>query len=373
MYLIKINQSEFGRKEMKKLISIVSLLCLTTLIFASCNAKEVVKEEATKGEIEVVKEDVEKDEDFEPITLKAATNTPKSSGHYKGLLIFKELVEERTDGRVLVELYSDAVLGDEEQMIEGMQMGSVDVMMAAAAKYANFVPEMDIYSPPYTFKSWDHFKAVMDSEVNDKIEAAVLERRGDIYFGLLTDGVRNVFAKEKIEDLAGLEGLKLRTMTGPNETSAWKALTTNPTPLAYTELYAALQSGVVDGAENTMAAILGMKFYESCTFVYRTGHNYLALPFVMSSQALEKVPAEYRDIVVQAGKDTCDNQIDWAIENDKKSENILKDEWNVEVVEITQEDKEKAIELVTSVLIENAERIGMEDELEIIQQLAEQF
>jgi TRAP-type C4-dicarboxylate transport system substrate-binding protein len=86
------------------------------------------------------------------VTLKAVTNNPKNSGHYRGLEIYKRMVEERTKGRVRVQLYSDAVLGDEEQMAEGMQMGTVDVMMAAAAKYANFVPEMDLYSPPYNLQ-----------------------------------------------------------------------------------------------------------------------------------------------------------------------------------------------------------------------------
>lgn len=306
------------------------------------------------------------------VTLKAVTNNPKNSGHYRGLEIYKRLVEERTKGRVRVQLYSDAVLGDEEQMAEGMQMGTVDVMMAAAAKYANFVPEMDLYSPPYTFKSWAHYDAVQKSEVDAIIARKVKERRGDIYLGLFTDGARNVFTNKPVKSLDELKGYKLRTMTGPNELAAWKAFGTNPTPLAYTELYSALQAGVVDGAENTMTSLLGMKFWESCKYVLRTEHSYLALPFFMSAKAVAKVPADLREIVIQAGKDTAKEQVSMAIRMDKESEETLKKN-GVQVFEMSKADKDKAIALMQPVLEANAKRIGMEKELAMIREIGKKF
>ncbi len=306
------------------------------------------------------------------VTLKAVTNNPKNSGHYRGLEIYKRMVEERTKGRVRVQLYSDAVLGDEEQMAEGMQMGTVDVMMAAAAKYANFVPEMDLYSPPYTFKSWEHYDAVLNSEVDAVIAKKVKERRGDLYLGLFTDGARNVFTNKPVKTLDDLKGYKLRTMTGPNELAAWKAFGTNPTPLAYTELYSALQVGVVDGAENTMTSLLGMKFWESCKFVLRTEHSYLALPFFMSAKAVAKVPADLREIVIQAGKDTAKEQVKMAIRMDKESEETLKKN-GVQVFEMTKADKDRAIALMQPVLEANAKRIGMEKELAMIREMGKKF
>jgi len=307
------------------------------------------------------------------IVLKAVTNNPKNSGHYRGLEIFKKLVEERTNGQVKVELFSDGVLGDEEQMFEGMKMGTVDVMMAAAAKAANFVPELDLYSPPYTFKSWDHMKAVISSEIDAKLGKAVMDRTGHTYLGQFTDGVRNVFTRKEVKTLADMKGLKLRTMTGPNETDSWKALGTNPTPLAYTELYSALQAGVVDGAENSMTSLLGMKFYESCKYVLRTEHNFLCLPFFISSKALEKLPAELRDVVIQAGKDTCAQQIDMAIQFDKENEEVLKNQHGVTVFEMSKEDKDKAIELCKAVQDANAKRIKMEAELQQIREMGNKF
>jgi TRAP-type transport system periplasmic protein len=307
------------------------------------------------------------------VVLKGATNNPKTSGHWKGLLIFKEIVEERTKGAVKLELYSDAVLGDEEQMAEGMKMGTVDVMMAASAKYANFVAEHDLYSPPYTFKSWDHMKAVVASDVNAKIEKATKERRGDIYLGVFTDGVRNVFTIKPVKSLADMKGLKLRTMTGPNETNSWKALYTNPTPLAYTELYSALQTGVVDGAENTMTSIFGMKFHESCKYILRTQHNYLTLPFFISGKAVEKLPIELRGVVIQAGRDTCKQQIDWAIKNDMDNEQVLKTKYGITVFEFSKEDLETAIRLCKVVQDENAKRIKMEAELAKIREIGKKY
>ena len=304
------------------------------------------------------------------VVLKAATNNPKGSGHYQGLLIFKELVETRTKGAVGVELYSDAVLGDEEQMAEGMQMGTVDVMMAAAAKYANFVPEMDIYSPPYTFSSWQHLKAVLKSDVNALIEKKVKEKTGDYYVGCLTDGVRNIFSRAEIKNLDGLKGIKLRTMTGPNETAAFSALGVNPTPMAYTELYSALQTGVIDGAENSMTSILGMKFFESCKFILRTKHCYLTLPMFISSIAVNKLPREYQETVIQAGRDTCEKQLDMSIALDQDNEKVLVGQYGVKIAELSSADHKRAIEMVASVLENNAKRIGMEDALKKIRAMA---
>lgn len=342
---------------MKKMAWFLCVIMLASVVLSGCGSSKPATE--AKGEKAVV--------------LKAATNNPKSSGHYRGLEIFKKLVEERTKGRVKVELYSDAVLGDEEQMAEGMKMGTVDVMMAASAKYANFVPEMDIYSPPYTFKSWEHMKAVIESDVNKKLEKAVKEKRGDTYLGVMTDGVRNVFTRQPVKTLEEMKGLKLRTMTGPNETNSWKALGTNPTPLAYTELYSALQSGVVDGAENSMTSVVGMKFYESCKSILRTQHNYLTLPFFISAKAVEKLPADLRDVVIQAGRDTCKQQVDQAIKMDLDNEQVLKSKYGVNVYEFSKADLEKAIELVKPVHDANAKRIGMEAELAAIREMGKKF
>jgi len=304
------------------------------------------------------------------VVLRAATNNTIDSGHYAGLLIFKRLVEERTGGQVRVVLYSDGVLGDEEEMIEGMKMGTVHAMMAAAAKYANFVPEMDLYSMPYLFTGWPHYKAVMRSEVDEHIRQAVREQTGDFYAGCFTDGVRNVFTRQPVPSLEALQGLKLRTMTGPNEVRAWKALGTHPTPLAYTELYAALQAGVVDGAENTMTSLLTMRFHESCKYVLRTQHNFLALPFFVSAKALEKVPEPWRDTIRQAARDACAEQVDSAICLDQDNEQVLKEQHRVEVFEFADTDAGRARAACEPVLRSNAERIGMAADYDLIRKLA---
>jgi tripartite ATP-independent transporter DctP family solute receptor len=294
-----------------------------------------------------------------PVVLRAVTNNSVESGHYAGLQIFKRLVEDRTRGAVKVEIYTDGVLGDEEEMVEGMKMGTVHVMMAAAAKYANFVPEMDLYSVPYVFDSWEHFKAVMASDVDDRIRKAVREQTGDHYVGCLTDGVRSVFTRKPIRTLEELSGVKLRTMTGPNEVRSWKALGTSPTPLAYTELYAALQSGVVDGAENTMTSLLTMKFHESCKFVLQTHHNFLALPFFISGRALDKVPGPLREAVLQAGRDTCAEQVDQAIALDLRNKEALRQSYGVQIFDFSRADALRARELCRPVQEHNAARIGM--------------
>ncbi len=309
----------------------------------------------------------------EPIVLKAVTNNPKISGMYQGIVLFKKLVEERSGGRIKVEILVDAVLGDEEQLAVGMQQGIVDFTVHSSAKYANFVPEMDIYSAPYTFKNWGHMKAVISSEVNDKLVKTVMERRGDHFVGVYTEGLRNIFTRKEIRRLDELRGLRIRTMTGPSELNAWRALGANPTPTAYPALFSALESGQVDGAENTMTSILGMRFFESSKYVLRTAHNYMAMPAILSGKFIKKLPPELGDIVIQAAKDSAKLQLDWAIGYDRRNEKILKDLHGVKVTEFNKADQARAQEICRKLQIENARRIHMEKEQQLIATLAERY
>lgn len=311
--------------------------------------------------------------DPKPIVLRAVTNNPKISGMYQGIVLFKKLVEERSGGRIAVEIIVDAVLGDEEQLAVGMQQGIVDFTVHSSAKYANFVPEMDIYSAPYTFRNWDHMKAVINSEVNDKLVKTVMERRGDHFVGVYTEGLRNVFTRKEIRRLDELRGLKIRTMTGPSELNAWRALGTNPAPTAYPALFAALQAGRVDGAENTMTSILGMRFFESSKYVLRTAHNYMAMPAILSGKFIKKLPPELRDVVIQAAGDSAKQQLDWAIEYDLRNGKLLAELHGVKVTEFSKADHARAQEICRVLQIENARRIHMEKEQQLIATLAGRY
>jgi tripartite ATP-independent transporter DctP family solute receptor len=308
-----------------------------------------------------------------PIVLKAVTNNPKISGMYQGIALFKKLVEERTGGRIRVEILVDAILGDEEQLAEGMQQGIVDFTVHSSAKYANFVPEMDIYSAPYTFKNWNHMKAVINSEVNDKLVKTVMERRGDHFVGVYTEGLRNVFTRREIRRLDELRGLRIRTMTGPSELNAWRALGANPAPTAYPALFAALASGQVDGAENTMTSILGMRFFESSKYVLRTAHNYMVMPAILSGKFIRKLPPDLGEIVIRSARDSARLQVDWAIEYDRRNEKILTELHGVKVTEFNKADHARAREICRNLQIENARRIHMEKEQQLIATLAEKY
>jgi tripartite ATP-independent transporter DctP family solute receptor len=334
-----------------------TLFFAASLIFSCCAYPTAAHEKSTAARF----------------VLNAATNNPKISGQYQGMVILKKLIEERTGGRVMVEIFPDGVLGDEEQIAEKMQSGAVDFTIHSSAKYANFVPEVDIYSPPYTFKNWAHMKAVINSEVNDRLVNAVAERRGDYFVGVFTEGLRNVFSRSELLKLDDLRALRIRTMTGPSEVSAWRALGTNPIPTAYLELHHALKVGAVDGAENTMTSILGMKFYESSKYVLRTGHNYMAMPGILSGRFVRKLPKELATLVVQAAKDSAREQLDWAIEFDLRNERILKEIYGVKIAEFSKDDYAKAISICLNIQLQNAKRIHMEKEQQLISRLARKY
>ncbi|MDF2522406.1 MAG: dicarboxylate transporter, dctp subunit [Clostridiales bacterium] len=344
----------------KTFVFAVTIIMSFSLVFSGCESK---KTSLSAGDSDIKK----------VVILKAATNSAEESGHVTGLKKFKELVEKNTDGRVKVEVYSNGVLGDEEQLAEALKMGSLQVMVGAAAKYANFVPEMDITSTPYTFKNWDHFKAVFEGDVAEKLAQFTKERRGDTLLGFMTDGARSVFTRKEYKSFDEMKGIKFRIQTGPVESAAWNALGVHPVPSTYTELYSALQSGAVEGAENTLMAVKTMKFSESCKYIYKTEHNFFTLVLLISQKGLEMVPAEYRDVVVNAGKEAAKWEVENSIQKEAEVEKELQEKYGVKINKMTKEQKEDAIKKMTEVQDQIARKLKLEGLLKDIRNLAVKY
>jgi tripartite ATP-independent transporter DctP family solute receptor len=240
----------------------------------------------------------------------AAAQTVLSIGHAlapgshysEGAVAFKETLERLSDGQFVVEEHPSSSLGGERDMIEGLQIGSVDLVITSTGPLGNFVPEVFVLDLPFLFRDYDHARTTLDGEIGQELLEAVDEN--DLVglawtengFRHVTNSVRPVTAPE---DLAGL---KLRTMENRVHMTAFEAMGAAPTPMAWPEVFTALQQGVVDGQENPITVITAANFHEVQGHLTLTGHVYSPAIVLASPFVLEGLSDEEREWFYEAGR-----------------------------------------------------------------------
>ncbi|WP_335949337.1 MULTISPECIES: TRAP transporter substrate-binding protein [Salipiger] len=235
------------------------------------------------------------------ITLKASHNANADEPYGVGMRKMAEILEEKTDGAATIEVFDNATLGDEMESIQGTQIGTVDIAVTANSTLSNFVPDLSVFSLPFLFEDAEQMdRALSDPEVLDAIGGA-LDAQGFHLLAVFSAGTRHIMTKEPIESLADLEGLKIRTMQNPAHVDTFNAFGANATPIAYTELYGALETGVVDGAEAANTNFYSQKFYEVAPDWAVVGWLELVAPVIMGKAAYEALPDDVKTALDEAG------------------------------------------------------------------------
>jgi len=215
---------------------------------------------------------------------------------------FADEIEERTDGEVSIRLFLNGVLGSEREVLEQLQNGAVDITRVSAANLENFNPIFRVFTLPYIFNDEAHFYDVMSGPVADTVYAATEE---DGFQGLtfFDSGARSFYTKSTpIETPADLQGLKIRVINSNTSIRMVELMGGTPTPMPYGEIYTALQSGVIDGAENNPTALTIGRHGEVAKYYSLDQHQRIPDFLVMSNSALDKLTAEQRRIVEQAAR-----------------------------------------------------------------------
>ncbi len=238
----------------------------------------------------------------EPVTiLKAALSQNPSEPQVRAVELFADLVSKGTEGRIRVQIYPNNQLGNQRDVVEGLQMGSVEFANIASVM-ASFVPEINLFELPFLFDGPQHFDAVVDSEIGQSLGPA-FETRGMHLLGYFDVGERHIMTTERsIEGLEELSGLKIRTMENRLHLATFKAFGANPLPMAYGELYTALEQGVIDGAEAADPNYFAKRFYEPAPFWARVGWIRLIEYVVMSRSFYENLPAGDRAVIDRAAR-----------------------------------------------------------------------
>ena len=243
----------------------------------------------------------------ETIILKAALSQNPGEPQVLAMQSFKRLVEARTSGRILVRLYPNNQLGNQRDVVEGLQIGSIEVSNIASVMAA-FVPETNLFELPFLFDNPEHFDAVLDGPIGESLRPA-FEERGLHLLGYFDAGERHIMTTSgPVRSLHELRGLKIRTMENPLHLAAFRAFGANPLPMAYGEFYTALEQGVIDGGEAADPNYFAKRFYEPAPFWARVGWIRLLEYVVMSKAFYDRLSEADQAIIDEAARATIIEQ-----------------------------------------------------------------
>ncbi len=240
----------------------------------------------------------------EAITLKVGHTLSETSHYQEGMLKFQELVDEKTDGSVKIEVFPNGSLGAERDMIEGLGVGSVDMVLTSTGPMSGFAPEVTVVDLPFLFRDAEHAHKVLDGKIGQDLSAKVEETMGVKTLAWWENGFRNVTtAKTPIEKPEDLKGIKIRTMESDIHMDSFSAMGAQPTPMAFTELFTALQQGTIDAEENPVPVIMTSRFFEVQDHLTMTRHFYNPSLLMMSQAKFDTLSPDQQKAVEEAAKE----------------------------------------------------------------------
>ncbi|MBI6629210.1 TRAP transporter substrate-binding protein [Pontibaca sp. S1109L] len=234
--------------------------------------------------------------------LKFHHDLPEDSAQHLGALEFERLVEERTNGRFDVQIFANNALGNDVEVAQQMQFGAVHAAPIPTAKLSNFNPALQVVDLPFLFPSPEVAYDVLDSEVGMSILSG-LEQAGFVGAMFWESGFKQLTCNHAVTEPGDLAGRKVRVMESPLLIAQYEALGAIAIPVAFSEVYTALQQGVVECQENPLVSIHKMKFYEVQDHLIISNHGYLATAFIFSKMWFDALDAETQDILMTSARE----------------------------------------------------------------------
>jgi len=253
-------------------------------------------------------------------TLRSSDTHPDGYPTVVAVQKMGELVKERTGGRICIEVFHSAQLGEEKDTIEQTKFGVIDMNRVSMGPFNNLIEETKVVSLPFIFRSVEHMHKVMDGEIGAEIGAA-FEPQGYIALAYYDSGRRSFYnSKKPITSIADLSGMKVRVMQSDVFVDMMAALGANATPMPFGEVYSAIQTGVIDGAENNWPSFESSGHFEVAGYYTLNEHLIVPEVLVMSKVSWDKLKPEDQTIIRQAAKDSVPlNRELWAA-REKQSE-----------------------------------------------------
>lgn len=211
-----------------------------------------------------------------------------------------DLVSEKSDGAITIEVFPSAQLGSWEEMQEGLEIGSVDIVIESLGSLERYTDLAAIEGLPFLYEDAEHFFEVWDGELADQILGAVREDSGFLLIGDLYRGGRQLNSTRLVENLDDLAGLKLRVPNQQTYIATWQALGAAPTPMALNEVFSALEQGAIEGQENPIDVARFSSFFEVAPYIAETNHLFGNFHFQLWGDSFDALPAEVQAILLEA-------------------------------------------------------------------------
>ena len=234
------------------------------------------------------------------LNLSVAHSVGEESTQQVTSLAFQKKIAEISNGSIEATIYPNAQMGGDRELVEGVQAGNLAITTSSPAPQANFVPSAAIFDLPFAFATIDEIDKTFKDPEFVKALGAEYEKAGFHLLGISNLGFRITTANKAIITPEDLKGLTIRTMENKNHIEMWRKLGANPTPLAFNELYTALQQGTVDGQENPMELIFTQKYFEQQTDISKTNHIPHCLCWVMNLAQYDALTDEQKKQVDEA-------------------------------------------------------------------------
>ncbi len=275
----------------------------------------------------------------QPIVIKfshvVAPNTPKGAAAEH----FKKLAEERTQGRVKVEVYPNSQLYKDKEELEALQLGSVQMLAPSLAKFGPLgAKEFELFDLPYIFDSYEELHKITQGPIGQGL-LKKLDSKGILGLAYWDNGFKDMSANRALRSPADAKGLKMRIQSSKILDMEIRAIGGIPQVLAFSEVYQALQTGVVDGTENPPSNFYTQKFFEVQKFMTQTQHGYLGYAVIVNKPFWEGLPADIRKTLDQAMKESTDFANGVARKDNEEATEAVRKSGRCQVVALTPAER----------------------------------
>ncbi|MCM3739966.1 TRAP transporter substrate-binding protein [Oceanobacillus luteolus] len=305
------------------------------------------------------------------IKLIAAHNQTSPDNPYQtGLLKFKEVVENESDGKIEVEVHAGTIGTEESQLVEKLQLGAADLVVVSPGLMTQTgIREVDILSAPYLFKSYDHWLRAIDGPVGEEMAEIINEKSNNSFkvLGYWTAGVRHFYGKKPLESIDDLKGVSLRTQTSGVISDFWQATGAIPSSISWGELYQGLQQDVVDSSENAYPFFVQQAHHTTPNgkYITETAHDFTTRLVLFNGEKFDNLPENYQEIILKAAEES--------VIAEREATNTQDVEYKEKAIEegavVNEIDREPFIEVAEPILDEFVKEIEAEELLQKIRDL----
>lgn len=309
----------------KKLIATaLSLMAVSTMLLSGCGGDNAKKEENTNDKL----------------VLRYAENQPEYYPTTLGAYKFAQLVKEKTNGRIEIEVYHSGKLGDEKTVLGELQQGNIDFARTSLSPVAEFDSDLNVLQLPYLYRDETHMWKVLDGEIGKNLLNGMEEKANIVGLSWYDAGARSFYIREhEINSVADLSGLNIRVQESSMMVDMVKALGANPVPIPYRETYAALEKGDIDGAENNWPSYESSEHYQLAKYYVVDEHTRVPEIQMVSKKLWDSLSDEDKKIIQEAATESAIFEKEEWEKQEKISEDKMRQS-GVVITELTPEEKQ---------------------------------